>query len=794
MMKKTKIVVAIMMGLGLFAPSHILAQPMADGYVYQPFQDKQTLQIVNRIYQQMSWEERIAQLYGVTPGRLTDKKGKLSPDKCKEVIPYGIGHVCQFACALDNEPDKLRDFVADLQAWLKANTKAGVPAICHEEAIEGFAAKGATVFPQQIGMGCSWDMDLMIEKSRQTRIQMRKIGATMALSPMVDVIRTATFNRLEEGYGEDGYLSGCMGVGFVRGLQGQDMTKGVAACSKHFLGYGGGSELSDKELTEEILFPHEAISRMANNKCVMTGYHSFEKVPVVASSKIIGDYLRNRTAFDGITVSDYGAIGRVFRQGDQHEKELKSGAMAMNAGTDLEFSNGKCYPWLMEAMKKGLVKEKRVEEAVKRALTLKVRLGMIGDNAKLYETGHLVLDDAEARKVAYQSASESVVLLKNNLLLPLPEGINIAVVGPNANSFWSLVGDYAYPSMMAFWHGKKQDGKNPNMVTLLDGLKNNKPASTTVSYQRGCEWALPGEATIKSSGDVDPRTSRLTAMMVESADSTNWEAAINLAKKSDVIVAAMGENPALCGEARLRTGIKLPGDQEKFVKALIATGKPVVLIMFGGRPMIINDIATGCAAIMHAWYPGEEGGNAIADILYGKASPSAKLSISFPTVETEQPICYNYGSSQDSLVAYPFGYGLSYTKYKYDGLKIATPVVSTKDDTVEFTFDLQNIGKREGTEITQVYISPVDNPNLKPIQLKGFKRVTLLPNETKTVRGKIFMDQLAYYSKKLWNIAPGKYQIKVGAASNDIRLVGEFEVKGKVVTKKYRKELLSEIH
>ena len=178
------------------------------------------------------------------------------------------------------------------------------------------------------------------------------------------MIRTATFNRLEEGYGEDGYLSGCMGVGFLRGLQGQDLTKGVAACSKHFVGYGGGSELSDKELTEEILFPHEAISRMGNNKCVMTGYHGFEKVPVVASSKIIGDYLRNRTAFDGVTVSDYGAIGRVYRQGDQHEKELMSGVMAMNAGTDLEFSNGKCYPWLMEAMEKGLVKEKRVEEAV----------------------------------------------------------------------------------------------------------------------------------------------------------------------------------------------------------------------------------------------------------------------------------------------------------------------------------------------------------------------------------------------------------------------------------------------
>lgn len=792
-MKISKIA-ATLIGLGLFIPTCSLAQPVAESYEYQPFQDKATMRVVNSLYKRMSWEERIAQLYGITPGRLTDKNGKLSPEKCQKEIPYGIGHVCQFACALDNEPDKLRDFVADLQEWLKNNTTTGIPAICHEEAIEGFAAKGATVFPQQIGMACSWDMPLMEEKSLHTRIQMRKIGATMALSPMVDVIRTATFNRLEEGYGEDGYLSGCMGVGFVRGLQGEDMTCGVAACSKHFLGYGGGLELNDKEITEEILFPHEAISRMANHKVVMTGYHSLDKVPVVASSKIFDDYLRGRTDFDGITVSDYGAVGRVYREGDQHEKELMSGVKAINAGNDLEFSNGKCYLYLREAMDKGLVEEKRVEEAVKRALTLKVRLGMIGDNVKLYETGHLTLDTEEARKVAYQSACESVVLLKNNLLLPLPEGIDIAVVGPNANSFWSLIGDYAYPSMMAFWHGKKQDGKNPNMVTLLDGLKNNKPASTTVSYERGCEWSLPGEATIKASGDVDPRTARLTAMMVESADSTDWAAAIALAKRSDVIVAAMGENPALCGEARLRKGIKLPGEQEKFVKELIATGKPVILIMFGGRPMIINDIAPGCAAILHAWYPGEEGGNAIADILYGKTSPSAKLSISFPKVETEQPICYNYGAAQDSLIAYPFGYGLSYTKYKYDGLKIATPSLSTKDEAVEFSFSLQNIGRREGTEIVQIYLSPVDNSNLKPIQLKGFGRVTLQPGETKTVSGKIFLDQLAYYGNKVWNIAPGTYQIKVGAASNDLRLIGNFEITGKMVSKKYRRNLLAQIY
>ncbi len=759
---------------------------------YQPFQDKRTKQIVDSLYDRMNWSERLAQLYGITPGRLTDKSGKLSPEKCREAIPNGIGHVCQFACALDNEPDKLRDFVADLQKWLRENTRNGIPAICHEEAIEGFAAKGASVFPQQIGMACSWDTALMEEKSKHTGIQMRKIGATMALSPMVDVIRTATFNRLEEGYGEDSYLTGAMGVSFVRGLQGTDMRTGVAACSKHFLGYGGGSETNEKELTEEILFPHEAISRFANNKCVMTGYHGYKDTLVVASHLIIQDFLRDRTGFDGITVSDYGAIGRVYRQGDQHEKDLKSGALAMAAGTDLEFSNGKCYPLLAEAMDRGMVGKARVEEAVKRALTLKVRLGMIGADAHLYDEGNITLDDKAARDVAYRTASESVVILKNNGILPLDKTQQkIAVVGPNANSFWSLVGDYAYPSMMAFWHGKKQDGSNPHLVTLLEGLENRKPAGTSIGYQRGCEWALPGEATIKSSGDVDPRTSRLTAMMVESADSTNSDAALLLAAQSDVIIAAMGENPALCGEARLRNGIKLPGEQETFVMSLIATGKPVVLVMFGGRPLVINDIAEGCAAIMHAWYPGEEGGNAIADLLYGNVNPSGKLSITFPTTETEKPYCYNYSNGQDSLVAYPFGYGLSYNKYEYSNLKIENKTASTLSPCIKLSFTVKNTGKYKGAEIAQVYLSPQEGSLLKPIQLKAFERVCLNPGESKVVSVELHTDQLAYYNDHMWHVAPGKYEIKVGASSHDLRLSSGFELTGNVIHKKFRKALFA---
>lgn len=321
----------------------------------QPFMDERTVAVVDSLYEKMSPEERIAQLHGITPGQLTDKEGRLSPEKCKKNIPNGIGHVCQFACALPLDGNGLRDFVSDLQGWLRENTPSGIPAICHEEAICGFAAKGATVYPQQIGLGCTWNPELVYSKGVETANAMRKVGSTMALAPMVDVIRTATFNRVEESFGEDGYLTGALGTAFVKGLQGTDLTNGVAACSKHFLGYGGGSELDDKQLTEEILFPHEAIIRHGGSKCVMTGYHSFEGLLVVGNPKIIGDYLRKRTGFDGLLVSDYGAIGRLHK-GDS--LIARCAADAMNAGNDVEFSNGKCYPLLGKCLADGTVDEK----------------------------------------------------------------------------------------------------------------------------------------------------------------------------------------------------------------------------------------------------------------------------------------------------------------------------------------------------------------------------------------------------------------------------------------------------
>ncbi|MCA4532131.1 hypothetical protein LDZ42_06275 [Bacteroides xylanisolvens] len=262
---------------------------------------------IDSLYERMSIHERAAQLHGVRPKHLVEN-GKLSIEKCRKIIPYGVGHVSQFACMQDLSPDELRDFVKELQNYLIHETASGIPAIFHEEAITGFATKGATVFPQQIGVACTWNPELVERKSEYTREVMRSCGATMALSPMVDVIRTQHFNRVEESYGEDAYLASRIALSFIKGLQTEDMRRGVATCTKHFLGYGGGINSDEKELMEEIMMPHEVGIKMGNSKAVMTGYHSYKGETAITNSYFIQNLLRDYLRFDGIVVSDYFAI------------------------------------------------------------------------------------------------------------------------------------------------------------------------------------------------------------------------------------------------------------------------------------------------------------------------------------------------------------------------------------------------------------------------------------------------------------------------------------------------------
>ena len=756
-------------------------------------------QQVDELYVKMPQEERIAQLRSMYMDELFNEEGQLDTAKCRELIPYGIGHFSQFALQMPRDPNTIRDMVAAVQDWLKNNTPNGIPALFHEEVLSGVNTKGSAIYPQQIGQACSFNPELAELKTIQTSTTLRKMGGALALSPMVDVCRIPSFNRLEESYGEDGYLSAVMGVAFVKGLQQRDLKKGVGACSKHYLGYGGGGDADEKVLMEEILLPHEAMIRLAGSKCVMPGYHAVHGTKCVANSEILNDILRDYVGFDGMVVSDYTAIDQL----PDLENEVTKAAAAINGGNDVDFPFGANYKYLQEAIDKGLVKPEVLERAVKNVLRQKFRAGLFDKDAYLYSHEDIQLDTPEERQTAYDIATQSVVLLENNGVLPLGNGkgeeksekLNILLTGPNANSIWAMCGDYTYPAMSYFWKKKEDVPDQPHIVKLLEGMTNRKPEGVNLMYSRGCDWTEEIETKYGELGDERAWEYDILHRKVDAGEKADKQEALTMAKEADVIIAAVGENVMLCGENRDRLTLRLPGKQEQFVEELIKTGKPVILVMFGGRAQIVSGLAERCAAVIQAWYPGEEGGNAVADILYGKVSPSAKLSVSYPNTEINEPICYNFSAEQDPRIQWPFGYGLTYTTFEYSNLKVDDEVM-TDDQCVTLSFEVKNTGKVAADEIAQIYLSPTEErQQIRPIQLQGFARVSLQPGETKTVKTKLYTEQFGYYSnegKRQWNILPGTFVVKVGASSTDIRLQEKVTLAGDPINMPLRDFYFSE--
>ena len=366
-------------------------------------------QQVDELYSKMPQEERIAQLKSMYMDELFNDEGQLDTAKCRELIPYGIGHFSQFCMQQPRNPNELRDRAIAIQDWLMNNTPNGIPALLHEEVLSGVNTLGSAIYPQQIGQACSFNPELAELKTLQTSTTLRKIGGIFALSPMVDVCRNPSFNRLEESYGEDGYLSAIMGTAFVKGLQQDNLKKGVGACSKHYLGYGGGGDAEEKELMEEILLPHETMIRLTGSVAVMPGYHDVHGIRCVANSEILQDILRGYVGFDGMVVSDYTAIDQI----PNIENTVEKAAAAINNGNDVDFPHGANYKYLQEAIDKGLVKPEVLERAVKDVLRIKFRLGLFDKDAYLYSKEDIKLDTPEERQTAYDIATQSVVLLEN---------------------------------------------------------------------------------------------------------------------------------------------------------------------------------------------------------------------------------------------------------------------------------------------------------------------------------------------------------------------------------------------
>jgi beta-glucosidase len=750
---------------------------------------------VKDLLSKMTVEEKVAQLGSVFATPLLEN-GKFASVKTAAALKNGIGHISAPALAANLPPREVAALINDIQKYLTQNTRLGIPAIIHEECLNGFRAKGATIFPQNIGLASTWEPDLIGRITEVIRKQMRATGVHQGLAPVLDVTRDPRWGRVEETFGEDPYLVARMGVAYVRGLQGDDIKQGIVATLKHFAGHGlpeGGlnsapSHIPPRLFREVYLYPFEKAVKEGGVLSVMNAYHEIDGIPCGASEELLTGILRREWGFDGVVVSDYFAIAQLMTTHKIAAQLSDAAALSLNAGLDVELPFTNCYGEpLLEAVKKGAVTMATLDLSVSRLLTLKFKLGLFENPYVNPEATVNLIDTPADRELALEAAHKSIILLKNDKsLLPLDKNIrSIAVIGPNADSQRNLLGDYTFPSHSAY--EIKKDEKTgdigliakvvqegmvaaPKVVSILEGIKATVNKKTKVIYAKGCE--------------------------VKDASKDGFDEAVKAARSAEVAVVVVGDKSGLMpdntsGEMRDRDMLNLPGVQEELVKAIYETGTPVVLVLVNGRPYTMKWLAEKIPAIVNAWEPGEEGGRAVADVLFGDYNPGGKLPTSFPLNEGQIPTYYGHKPSGrksspwmdyvdgNAKPLFEFGYGLSYTTFEFSNLKIE-PVKIPSDGTLKIKVDVKNTGKREGDEVVQLYINDIVASVTRPVkELKGFERIHLKPGEEKSVTFHVQADQLAFYNKNMERkVEPGVFKVMVGRSSADILLEGEFEVTG----------------
>ncbi|MEM0219129.1 MAG: glycoside hydrolase family 3 N-terminal domain-containing protein [Thermoproteota archaeon] len=725
---------------------------------------------IEDLISRMNLEEKIAQLTSIWAPNIIEN-GKLSEEKLSTFLKNGIGQVSRLAGATALPPKEVAKIYNEIQKFLIEKTRLKIPAIVHEECLSGFMANTATTFPQAIGLASTWNPDIIYEVTSVIRTQMRYVGAHQGLSPVLDVARDPRWGRIEETLGEDPYLVASIGESYIKGLQGEDIKNGIVATAKHFAGHSfseGGRNLapvhvSPREFREVFLFPFEVAVKNAKVLSIMNAYHEIDGIPCASSKELLTKILREEWNFSGIVVSDYGAIDMLYSFHKVTDSKEGAAKLAIEAGIDVELPSLNCYGEpLIFAVKKGIVSEDTIDNAVRRVLRLKFKLGLF-ENPYVdpSEVPEFLDSKAEYRNLALEVARESIVLLKNDgYILPLSKNIeSIAVIGPNAASTRNLLGDYSFTAHLSLTKDAVP------IVSILEGIKRKVSKNTKVYYTKGCD--------------------------VTGSSKEGFSEAIELASKSKVAIVVVGERSGftkedVSGEGRDRNELGLPGVQEELVKAIYETGTPTIVILVNGRPLAIPWIAENIPSILEVWLPGEEGGNAVADVLFGGYNPGGKLPISFPKSVGQIPIYYNrkgtsWGNyvSSDSKPLFPFGHGLSYTKFEYSNLEISPREVEPTGE-VYIKFEVKNNGNLSGDEVVQLYLRDVVASLTRPIkELKGFKRITLEPGESKKVTFILYTDQLAFYDENLnLVVEPGTYEVMIGSSSEDIKLSGTFEVVG----------------
>jgi beta-glucosidase len=734
-------------------------------------------QRVADLLSRMTLEEKVAQMEGAWENKsfhkdpqtmFVDEKGTFLPERAAVLMKDGLGQISR--PSEGRGPREMAEFTNTVQKWMKEHTRLGIPVMFHDECLHGHVAIKGTSYPQAIGLASSWDPELLHEVFTATAAEARARGAQQCLAPVLDLARDPRWGRTEETYGEDPYLVSRLGVAAITGFQGIGSTidkAHVLATAKHFAVHGqpeGGTNVapgnySERVVREYFLKPFQAAVQEAHVATVMASYNEIDGVPSHANKQLLKDVLRQEWGFDGVMVSDYFGIAELIRIHHVAATPAEAARMALDAGVDIDLPFVAGYDTLPEQVKQGTVSEKDIDRAAGNILRAKFLSGLFDDPYVDPDVAEKITNSGEHQKLALKAAHEAIILLKNqDHLLPLDKAKykKIAVIGPNAADLH--LGGYS--------------NKPAHGVSLLQGVKDKVGGSSEVLYAEGCKIteSLPDwDADRVVLGDAARNAKRI-------------EEAVKVAKKADLIILALGDNEQTSREAWApehpgdRDSLELLGNQDDLAKAMVATGKPVVVVLLHGRPNAVNYIAENVPAILDGWYLGQEGGTALADVLFGDYNPGGRLPITVPRSVGQLPDYYYQkpsakreflGASTEPL--FVFGWGLSYTTFKYENLRLAADHIGPAG-TTKALVDVTNTGALRGDEVMQLYIRDEVSSVTRPVkELRGFRRASLGPGETKTLEFSLGPDELSFLNRDMHRVVePGTFKIMAGGNSKDL--------------------------
>lgn len=723
---------------------------------------KQMDTFIKELMKKMTLEEKIGQLNLVTP---TSKTGPFAtkdvPTKLKDGSAGNVYSVM-------GTPELVHSTVV-----LADSTRLKIPLLNGLDIIHGFK----TVFPIPLGLSCSWDMPLIEKTARVAALEASAVGYNWTFSPMLDVSRDPRWGRVMEGSGEDPYLNSLIARAMVKGYQGNDLKNetSLMACLKHFAMYGAAEAGRDYNTTDlspltiyQTYLPPFKTAIEAGAGSIMTSFNEINGIPATANKWLLTDILRKEWGFTGFVVTDFNAIVELIDHG-YAEDYKQAAAQSLNAGVDMDMASESMIASLEESLKEDKVTMKQIEEACRRVLEAKYKLGLFSNPYRNFDPtkADKVTLTPKNIQVAKEAAAKSIVLLKNeNNALPLKKDAKIALIGPFINepsemfSMWSFRGDVNY------------------VITIEKGIKKQNP---NVGFTKGTQITDEEYFLNKSRGFFDEDEQK--QLVAE---------ALDLAHKSDVVVVVLGEGQNMSGESKSKTNLDLPNCQKELLKALKSTGKPVVLVLINGRPLTLESVLDDADAILEAWRPGTAAGDALADVLFGNYNPSGKLSMTFPRSVGQIPIYYNHKNTgraydpnkhkgvmsfasyyidQDVNPLFPFGFGLSYTTFDYGDITLSSDSLTGSNKTLAASINVTNSGKYAGEETVQLYLNdPVASVTRPVKELKQFQKIYLKPGETKKVIFTITPEDLKFYNDKLiWNWESGKFNVFIGTNSEEVK-------------------------